>query len=285
MDESMPNWRSIATRLVGALLVIWVSCITDAAASSTARNEACDWSAEVPSTVAEARLVIFGEIHGTNEIPALVGEFACWRSAQSQDIILGLEIHQAEQQAIDTYLSSAGTMADQERLTSGDFWKRIKDGRSSEAMLRLIDRVRRLQGGPGAVGIVAFDSGRYDASREAAMAENLQASMRMHPHYRFVVLVGNAHAAKDSASPAADSSSEHMAQKISSERPITINAEYLTGTAWLWAPAPAGGGVNKVGGWRKADTPAGFHMGVAGMPGFDGSFALGSITASLPAVR
>jgi hypothetical protein len=270
-------------RIVGTLLMILLPCIGNAAAAS-ARSEACDWSTEVPAAVAEARLVIFGELHGTNEIPALVGEFACWRSAQSQDIILGLEIHQSEQPAIDAYLSSAGTMADQKRLTSGDFWSRIKDGRSSEAMVRLIDRVRRLQGGSGAVGIVAFDSGRYDASRDAAMAENLQASMRMHPHSRFVVLVGNAHAAKNSAS-SADKDSERMAQKISSERPITINSEYLAGTAWLWAPAPAGIGVSKVGGWRKADTAEGFHMGVAAIPGFDGSFALGSITASLPAVR
>ena len=267
-----------------AILAILAICIADAAAAPNAPHEACDFGAEVPAIVADARLVIFGELHGTNEIPALVGEFVCWRSAQSQSVILGLEIPRTEQHAIDTYLLSAGTLLDQKRLTSGAFWNTVKDGRSSEAMVRLIERVRRLPGGRGGAGIVAIDSGRYDASRDAAMARNLRASMRTHPRSRFVVLVGNIHAAKSNAS-AANKNSEPMAYHIASESPITINAEYLPGATWSCVPAPRGCGVNEVGGWRRADTAPGFHLGMAALPGFDASFALGSISASLPAVQ
>jgi hypothetical protein len=279
----MTLWSGARHWLPQAILMIFIPCVTDAAASSSARNEACDWNAEVPSTVAQARLVIFGEVHGTKEIPALVGEFVCWRSGRSQSVFLGLEIPQEEQRAIDAYLSGGGTLVDQKQLTSGVFWNTVRDGRSSEAIVQLIERIRRLRGSHVGVGIVAIDSGRYDVSRDAAMARNLEAFMRMHPGSKFVALVGNIHAAKSNVS-AADKKSQPMAYQIASESPITINAEYLPGTTWSCVPGLRDCGVNEVGGWRKADTTSGFHMGVAAMPGFDGSFALGSITASPPAV-
>jgi pimeloyl-ACP methyl ester carboxylesterase len=270
--------------LLQAIVMVLIPCVTNAATPYGARTEACDWSADVPATVVEARLVIFGEVHGTKEIPALVGEFVCWWSGRRQNVILALEMPRAEQHAIDTYLSSAGALLDQKRLTSGVFWNTIRDGRSSEAMARLIERIRRLRASHGGVGIVAIDSGRYDASRDAAMATNLQGSMRMHPRSKFVVLVGNMHAARDNDS-AADQKSESIARHLAPESPITINAQYLQGTTWSCVPGPPGCGVNKVSGWRKADTATGFHMGVAALPGFDGSFALGAITASLPAAE
>ncbi|PTL80173.1 hypothetical protein [Vitiosangium sp. GDMCC 1.1324] len=52
----------------------------------------------------------------------------------------------SEQSRLDTYLASRGTPADQDTLLDGDFWRRpYQDGRSSRAMLELVDQVRALR--------------------------------------------------------------------------------------------------------------------------------------------
>src|SRR5690349_7626205 len=91
--------------------------------AAPARNESsCMWNADVPPVVEAARFVIFGEIRGTNEIPATVGEFVCRKSARASSVVLGLEIPEAEQASIDRYLSSAGMPGEQRQLVAGAFW-------------------------------------------------------------------------------------------------------------------------------------------------------------------
>ncbi|MCP3918903.1 MAG: hypothetical protein GY711_25430 [bacterium] len=53
------------------------------------------------------------------------------------EVVLGLEIWSTEQPALELYVQSAGTPADRDRLLTGPFWRFVRDGRSSEAMLGL----------------------------------------------------------------------------------------------------------------------------------------------------
>jgi hypothetical protein len=74
-----------------------------------------------------------------------------------------------------------------------------------------------------------------------------------------------------------------MVSYLAAEHPVAIDLEALPGTAWTCTSD--GCGIHRVGGWRKPSTAPGFHMGMSGMPGFDGSYALEAITASTPAVE
>jgi hypothetical protein len=239
----------------------------------------CDWKAEVPGAIDSARLVVFGELHGTVESPAMVGEYVCHLSRSAPSVYLALEIPSAEQAAIDRYLSSGGAADDRARLLVGPFWRGVADGRNSSAMAALIERVRQVRNAGKDAGIVAIDiNGRDATTRDAAMAENLQAAMRKHPDARFVALVGSAHASRGNAS----APRPPMAHYFPAEGVVTIAVESLPGRAWVCGNK--GCGLEKVGGWRKPGSPEGFRMGMAAMPGFDGSFGLGAVTASMPSM-
>ena len=90
-----------------------------------------------PQGLPEGKLLLFGEMHGSVEAPALISELACSLS-KSQEIAVGLEVASHDQPQIDDYLKSRGETADVDKLTSSYFWQKGKDGRSSAAMLHLI---------------------------------------------------------------------------------------------------------------------------------------------------
>jgi len=96
------------------------------------------------------RFLILGEIHGTKEIPALVADAACAIS-RTRPVVVALEIHTRAQADIDAYLASDGGEAARNLLLDGPAWAiRTADGRSSQAMLDLIEtlRVLRQEGAP-----------------------------------------------------------------------------------------------------------------------------------------
>lgn len=57
--------------------VVLVGMLMAAPHSSASAEESCRLGVEIPAKVREHRVVIFGEIHGTSETPALVVEYAC----------------------------------------------------------------------------------------------------------------------------------------------------------------------------------------------------------------
>ncbi|HSD88743.1 MAG TPA: hypothetical protein VLB44_14545 [Kofleriaceae bacterium] len=131
-------------------------------------------------------IVWFGEMHGTEESPRFVGdvvEQAAAAAATSRHRVqLGLEIAADEQAAIDRYLGDG----DRRALIEGPFWHG-QDGRSTPAMVALIERVRTLR---ATVSIVAFDA-RADGDPDRAMAD---AVMRARdPEALFIGLSGNIH--------------------------------------------------------------------------------------------
>ena len=101
------------------------------------------------------RVMLVGELHGTWEVPGIVAGLATNLSADERPLIVGLEIWRSEQAALDRYLASAGTAEDREALLAGPFWA-TRDGRSSEAMVDLIERLRVLAL-KAPVQLVAFD--------------------------------------------------------------------------------------------------------------------------------
>jgi hypothetical protein len=125
-------------------------------------------------TVNPGELVWFGEMHGTEESPRFVGDVVCY-AARGYHVQLGLEIPQEERDA----------------LLAGPFWAG-SDGRSSDAMVGLLDRVREMRKSGGRIEVVAYDV--HDLDRDRGMAQAVIAARN--PGAVFVGLSGNVHSRK-----------------------------------------------------------------------------------------
>ncbi|WP_166212204.1 ChaN family lipoprotein [Cognatiluteimonas telluris] len=204
--------------------------------SAIAPRRALDLLAE---TIAARRLVLLGEMHGTREIPALVGDLIERESRAGGPLVLALEITTRDQPVVDRYLASAGARADRAALLAGAQWTEPHhDGRDSQAMAGLIERVRLLRARGRDVSIVLFDPADA-ADRNRGMATILRATALAAPQARLRVLTGNVHAMTDRpAWDMFDESGRRIEPPMTAGRhladlhPFSIDIEALGGTAW-----------------------------------------------------
>jgi hypothetical protein len=164
--------------------VLALSCVV-VAGCGTRKRVTCERKIQgVPVTPGE--LVWFGEMHGTEESPRFVGDVVCY-AARGYHVQLALEIPQDEQMRIHRYLMDG----QREALLAGPFWTG-NDGRSSEAMVGLLDRVREMRRSGGRIEVVAYDV--HDLDRDRGMAQAVIAARN--PGAVFVGLSGNVHSRK-----------------------------------------------------------------------------------------
>lgn len=139
--------------------------------------------------------ILVGEQLGSQEAPRAVGNLVCEAAATGHEVALGLSIPSAEQERIDHYLASPGAPTDQDELLQGDFWRRpYQDGRSSQAVVDLIDRVRSWRAWGLPITLVAYDTALGNGNvRYAAQASRWQKRRQDRPNELFVILAGNLH--------------------------------------------------------------------------------------------
>jgi len=130
------------------------------------------------------QMIWFGEMHGTEESPRLVGDAVC-EGARWDRVQLGLEIWQDEQLRLNHYLMDG----DRKKLFEGPFWAQ-HDGRSTTAMVALLDRIRQIRDDGGKVEVVAYDI-TNEPDRDKAMAKTVIASRD--PNAVWIGLAGNVH--------------------------------------------------------------------------------------------
>ncbi len=261
------------------------------------------------SDVAElnARFVVFGELHGTNEGPNFVGSLACALGRENNRVLVAIE-HDA-----------AGNEALQSAWNSDDFKQRLRtllfaegsDGRSSSAMFDLLGQLHRVKQSGAPLSIVAF-SGFRDKQQadqfsnltgqgpwEAAQADNIAAASTSSTYDHVLVLVGNFHAMKTPVSRGGydwDPMALHLSRY---GKTVTLNMRYGDGTSWNCLLKP---GVDRTKGpVGSDDIDCGPHH-TKGEPNlgsepfirleqtdapnkqsaFDGFFWVGAISASAP---
>ena len=219
-------------------------------------------------------------MHGSLEKPALISALACslsrWRK-----VAVGLEIPSAEQPRIDAYLASRGTTRDEVALIAGEFWQRGWDGRSSTAMLRLIEDVRRLKHRGAPVDVFAFDDQPgTDLQRDVAIAGAIRRFHEAHRDTQVVALMGNIHAAQAPMVIAGQTivPSGHLLADL---RPVSIVVAYPQGTIWACMPDC---GVHAVNAAKSFSTTPGFREG-ASSAGYSHTYSLATITAAPPAAK
>ena len=185
-------------------------------------------------------VLLFGELHGTREAPAFVANAACMALQAGHRIRVGLEVNQEEMERFETFMASRGTPADRAALLEGPFWQpEAPDGRSSQAMVELVDRLRRFRGGGHSVSLTLFDSVQFHQAggkdRDRQMATRLAEEIGKDSDTVTLVLTGNIHSRVVPGTPW-DSDFQPMGLLLSEllpKQPLALDLSWSGGSAWV----------------------------------------------------
>jgi len=269
----------------------------DGAAPPPATPLALDCGLEVRGAAAltgPGSVLLVGEMHGTTQVPELVGRIACHAArAPNAEVILGLEMTADNQPAVDAYLASDGAQpAMAALLAAPHFASEMKDGRSSQAMVQLLASLRRWRSDGAPLEVVCFDAGpgvaKTSAERDAAMAKTLAAVHRERPGSTLVTLSGNVHNRTIPGVPW-DAAFVPMGVHMREAFPKLVSLDFHSagGTFWACMGTPGGEskcGVAKSGGEDQGAEPFVELYSTRDDKGFDGALYVGTSTASEPAV-
>lgn len=210
-----------------------------------------------------ARALLVGELHGNAQTPALVGQLACGLLQLGRPVIVALERDGREQQALNRYLDSAGTPADTQALLAQGAWAQpVQDGRNSQAMLALIEQLRRWRQAGQRVGVLAMqldwsevaprdgtarqplseaDMAYLSEMNDRAMADKVWATLISYPGYTVVALAGNTHTALGSPSRLKWVPSPSFADALALRLPVhVIGVGSQGGSSWNMTPEGTG---------------------------------------------
>lgn len=229
--------------------------------------------------------LLLGDLHGTREIPAFVGQTVAAVAAR-EPVVLGLEIVADQVPSLEGFLASDGGPAARAAALRDPWWTAAyQDGRRSVAMLDLLDAVRQQRARGARIDVVCFDAEARGPDggpdRDAAMAANLAAVRAARPDASLVIYAGNAHTRRAAIPREPDHAWMAMLLARAGVAFVTLNAHYSEGSAWICqGSGPAGCGPTMLG--RPADA-SGVHLEPGTEGAYDGWFGVGAITASPPA--
>lgn len=269
--------------LLASIFIVAVAGATSAAAKQAI---ACDSTISAESIPTDVPLLIFGEIHGTKNAPEYVGDVICARlkSAPDSKLTVALELPTAESEHLEAYLESQGSAKDRGRLLTSPFWQRdMQDGRSSVAMLALIERLRKWQRRATGLQVVAFDPVedlRLGPTRDEAMAATIKQIVENTKPGLTVVLVGNLHAKR---TPGFAGRADY--KTLASVLDLPFKSYNLIGPSGsYWACTP-GCGENEFGPRKDPDPMPTLDLRLARPhPDYDGLINVGVFKLAAPAV-
>jgi uncharacterized protein (TIGR03067 family) len=233
------------------------------------------------------KVLLLGELHGTEESPAFTLDVACHAAEAGLEVIVGLELAGEEQMRVDGYLNSKGTGDDRDAMLSGHIWRRdYQDGRNSAAMVELIDGLRRLRVKHDEIRVTLFDATSEGGgqARDRKMGTNLLAVAHAERQAMIIALAGNMHTRTSLGNPR-NPEFEPMGYVLSKGAPgrvTSLNAAHGKGTAWICGPKC---GTVQVGG-QHGESRWKIEIDEQTRPaGHDGRYHVGGLTASMPAAR
>ncbi|WP_408891478.1 hypothetical protein ACJ2CR_18325 [Myxococcus faecalis] len=234
---------------------------------------------------------------GTQEVPSVALRMLCEATSRELPVTLALSIPDVEQPLLERYLGSSGdSSALQELLSGSAFWRRVyQDGRSSRAMLWLVEQARRLRVSGKDVAVVAIDSDKaHGNEREERMAQGLLKAQARRPQAWTLVLTGSVHARTTQVSW--DGDLEPMGSRVAKVLPSVraLDVGFRRGTQYVcrysvWEEDVECNvfGISPSLEARQATAQdAGLRLYPARQPdGFSGRLYVGALTASLPPLQ
>jgi hypothetical protein len=181
------------------------------------------------------KVVMVGELHGTNEIPDAYAEMARNFAFHGRKVLAALEVPNAYQKDIDAFFAGGGI----ETLRAHPFFTEpYQDGRSSHRMLKLLAQLRLIP----ALTVFCFDPyKRMEAlsDRNYKMAVLLQgARERLKPDVT-LVLAGNLHTRVTVGSPFDPAFRAMGVELLAIDLSLNLSnlasllVRYEGGTAWI----------------------------------------------------
>lgn len=291
--------RAVAI-LVGALGAFWGS----------AASAQCSLPTGWDTVIGKQHYLVFGELHGSAETPAAIGEIACALSEKGKRLLVAVEL--SDNAGLQRAWSAPHSRFTATALQAMTEWKTRNDGVTSQAMLNLLTALHALKYAGRKIDVVAFNdtmkarSTRFkdlpgQGPHEAGQAENIQVADAARSYDRVLVLVGNYHARKRPIAPGGVSY-EPMAMRLA--EPARIVSVYVANSGGQTWTCKMKGSVRPKGPMTDAMIDCGPHtvgrtadwVGPArivatnggegpGNPGgaFDATFLIGPVTASPPA--
>ena len=253
------------------------AALTLLAATAHAAAPACEADATVKPARITARVILVGETHGTEQAPAFVARLVCGLLAQGRPVTLALERSASEQPALDRYLASGGSIEDQRTLlATGDWARDWQDGRSSAAMLGLLEQLRRLRQAGQPVAVLAMvppvqGQTQTQGEHDKAVADFVASASAAAPGRTFVVYAGSFHTAVGSKELRAMFGTPSTGDLLAEHQPVhVVGLTSSSGTVWV-CNQDCGVRTTLGGPWDLADARV------------DTVVALGPVTASQPA--
>jgi hypothetical protein len=259
-------------------------------AQGDAARTGCEPIAGLAEVLSHANVLLLGEMHGSNESPAFVGDVVCAAMHSGRGVTVGLEVAVEEQTRFDAFLGSDGGEVSQKALLAGRFWQSAtQDGRESRAMLVLLDRLRQMRKSGATIHVVTLDPADpaiKPVERDHRMAERLAKGLREHPQDFVVSLTGNFHNRIHAAPWDAtyDFMGKVFAGMVPAARVLSLNVAYSGGSSWICEQSE-GCGPRELKG-----TPAGepSHR-IAVLPkldrdGYNGTYSVGKLSPAGPAI-
>ena len=295
----MSRHGSACTLTAGCLLAL-------AAVQVSAAEFGVDCAESGHSIAASLRghgVVVFGETHGTRESPALIADLACHLAAHGR-VLVGMEIPRWLNRDLAAFVDGdldARTLVTATRATEmqdgtplpgseAQWWQVFRDGRSSDAMLELLNRVRELAAAGRKIDVLAFDDAEMwfegaDApvhTRDELMARNVAKRLEAGAYEHALILTGTSHARRSS-----DSRKRTMVDWLEPAEVLSVRVRFQGGMAWncRWTPAAANVLPNDCGVHPLPDTPEDMPLArltaVQSGP-FDAEIVLPKATPSMP---
>ncbi|WP_141620928.1 hypothetical protein [Myxococcus sp. AB036A] len=188
-----------ALELVGSNAPVPIRSVTPEGGQTEQAQQAPECGTPVDGAgplMAPGHVLLLADPLGTRELPAAALRMLCEATAQGLPVTLALSLPASEQPLLETYLASPGQHQDlQTMMSESPFWRRTyQDGRSSSAMLWLIEQARRLRAAGKDISVVAFDAEKAQGNeREAEMARHLLAHQQTRAQAWTLVLAGGTH--------------------------------------------------------------------------------------------
>ncbi len=235
------------------------------------------------------KYLVFGEVHGTVETPAFFAESVCAVVTSGKRVLVGLEQPEASAAAFKTFLQSDGNPEDVGRFLRDSGWglqaAQFPDGRTSEAMLGLVQRLREMRASGYELSVVPFArmtpfaEGESQTTYEQGLASSLMEAGSSGAYDFVMVLVGNVHAYKI-AIPAA-TPFEPMAMHLPQAETVTLSMVSDGGTVWNCSPNCETHPLRV----SNTENHTGIVLGRNIAPGYDGIFSIGVASASPPVTK
>ena len=199
-----------------------------------------------------AQVVVFGDMHGTVESPAVFARAACLFARQrgAQPVVIGLELPESFNAYFDA-LGHTPAEAIWQKARHDVFWSEFRDGRHSAAMYDLVHRLIDLSAKTkGSVHLLALARQPIDVEGARLLVDTMKSAAAR----RALVLIGNAHARMFRMD---GQNSEPFARNVQDAgfSVLSLNARAGGGYVWYCAPeceihpfppAPEEGGVKIV---------------------------------------